>query len=271
MFLMILKKFLVNAMITIKNKQAIQKMQTAGQLLANIFDELPSVVGEGISTLEIDAWIEQALVERELVSQTKGYKSYRHASCISLNDEVVHGIPQKNKIVKHGDLVKIDICASWKGYCADGARCYFVGEPSQEAQRLVMAAQAALDKGIEKAIPGNRLTDISAAIQAEVEKHGFGVVRDFAGHGIGKQMHEDPEILNYGKPGQGPVLRPGMTFALEPMITMGRYEVYIVDDGWTVKTKDKSLAAHVEDTILITQEGPKILTRRNETLKVGYV
>lgn len=256
-------------MITIKNKQAIQKMQRAGQILAVLFDELSSIIVPGVSTLELDGWIEMQLRKQELVSQSKGYKGYGHSSCISINDEVVHGIPDKNKIIKEGDLVKVDICAAWKGYCADAARCYFVGKPTSEQQRFVEVAQNALNKGIEKAKPGNRLSDISASIQQEVEKHGYGVVRDFAGHGIGKTMHEDPEILNFGKPGNGPVLRPGMAFALEPMITMGNYEVYVDQDGWTVKTKDKSLAAHVEDTIIITNDGASVLTRNDCSLGLG--
>lgn len=252
-------------MITIKNKLSIQKMQNAGKALAELLDEIHHILIPGMTTLELDSWIAENLKKRGLVSQSHGYKGYKHVSCISINDEVVHGVPRTDKIVKEGDLVKVDICAAWKGYCADAARCFIVGKPNQDnVQQLIDVAQKALDKGIEKAHPGNRLSDISASIQAEVEKYGFGVVRDFAGHGIGKTMHEEPEILNYGKPGTGPILRAGMTFAIEPMITMGKYEVYVTDDGWTVKTKDKSLAAHVEDTILITQQGPQILTRKKQ-------
>jgi methionyl aminopeptidase len=228
-------------MITIKNKLAINKMHVAGQRLARILDEIATILVPGVNTLAIDAWVVQQLKNEEMVSQTKGYKGYQHSSCISVNDEVVHGVPDATKIIKHGDLVKIDICAAWKGYCADMARCYFVGEPTDSMKHLVEVTQKALDKGIEQARPGNRLTDISAAIQAEIEAHGYGIVREFAGHGIGKYMHEDPEVLNYGKPGKGPLLRPGMAFAIEPMITMGKDDIYITDDGWTVKTKDKSL------------------------------
>ena len=253
-------------MITIKNKLSIQKMRSAGKALAELLDEIADIVIPGVTTLELDFWIEANLKKRGLVSQSKGYKGYQHVSCISINDEVVHGVPRNDKIVKKGDLVKVDICASWKGYCADAARCFIVDESSQEIQHLIDVAQQALDKGIEKAQSGNRLSDISATIQAEVEKHGYGVVRDFAGHGIGKSMHEEPEILNYGKPGTGPILRPGMTFAIEPMITMGKYDVYVSSDGWTVKTKDKSLSVHVEDTILITEQGPQILTRKNQSV-----
>ncbi len=248
-------------MITIKNKEAIEKMKTAGTLLAEIMDDIQPLIKPGVSTLFLDSWIEKELLKKNLVSQTKGYCGYKHVSCISLNDVVVHGIPREDVLLKEGDLLTIDICAAWQGYCADLARCFFVGSTSADCKKLVDVAESALKKGLEKAKVGNRLSDISAAIQNEVEKHGYGVVRDFAGHGIGQRMHEDPEILNYGKPGQGPVLKAGMTFAIEPMITMGKFDVYVAADGWTVKTRDKSLAAHVEDTVVITEQGPLVLTR----------
>jgi len=254
-------------MIHIKNKLSIQKMAHAGALLSDILESINYLVQPGVSTAEIDAWIEKQLHEKGLVSSTKGYMGYRHVCCISINDEVVHGVPSTKTILKSGDLVKIDICASWNGYCADMARNFFVGESSIEARKLVDVAKLALDKGIEKARAGNRLSDISWAIQQEVERHGYGVVRDFAGHGIGRQMHEEPEILNYGKPGRGPLLCEGMTFAIEPMITQGNHAVYITNDGWTVKTADKSLAAHAEDTIAITSGDPIILTRKKSELQ----
>jgi len=248
-------------MITIKNKASLQKMAQAGKQLAEICHALEPRICSGVSTLALDAWIDQEITKRGLKSKTKGFKGYRHASCISVNDVVVHGVPCVDTILKDGDMVTVDICASWEGYCADMARTYFVGTVPESVRTFVSVAQAALDKGIAQAREGNRLSDISAAIQTEVERHGYGVVRDFAGHGIGKQLHEEPEVLNYGPPGKGPVLRAGMTLAIEPMITMGKYDVYITTDGWTVKTKDGSLAAHVEDTIAITQGDPKILTR----------
>lgn len=251
-------------MITIKNKSSIAKMEQAGTFLQQVFEAVKPLVRPGVSTLEIDAAIAHGLKKYNLVSKSMGYKGYKHVSCISVNDEVVHGVPRKTVTLKEGDLVTVDVCASWNGYCADMARTYFVGHVSETAKKMVLVAQNALDRGIAAAIAGNRLGDISAAIQKEVESNGFAVVRDFAGHGIGKSMHEDPEILNYGKPGVGPLLRPGMTFALEPMITAGTYKVYITQDGWTVRTADKSLAAHVEDTIVITDGAPRILTRSNE-------
>jgi methionyl aminopeptidase len=248
-------------MIAIKNKVSIVKMETAGALLAEIFDCLGKLIVPGISTLEIDAWIADQLHTNGLVSKSRGYRGYAHVSCISVNDEVIHGVPRATNILRAKDIVKVDVCASWKGYCADMARCFFVGEVDQNIQKLVSVAQAALDKGIQQVQVGNRVSDISAAIQQEIERSGFGIIRDFAGHGIGKNMHEAPEILNYGEPGKGPFLRAGMAFAIEPMITMGNHEVYVTNDGWTVKTSDKSLSAHVEDTVIVTENGPKILTR----------
>ena len=249
-------------MIIIKNKQALKKMEYAGKLLATLFQGLPEVIRCGVSTFEIDLFIEQQHQKLGLETRVKGYCGYRHVSCISVNDEIVHGVPSKDKILKNGDLVKVDVCSSWKGYCADMARGYFVGgSSSKEKLDFVDVAWQSLDAGIDMARAGNHLTDISAAIEAVIDKHRFGIIRDYAGHGIGKSMHEDPEVLNYGKPGQGPILRAGMTLAIEPMITMGNYRVYVAKDGWTVKTLDKSLAAHVEDTVLITHDEPKILTR----------
>jgi methionyl aminopeptidase len=248
-------------MITIKDAQALQKMHTAGQYLAELFQALESEVIVGKSTQEIDAWIEKYLLAKGMISQTKGFKTYKHASCISLNDEVVHGVPNVHRVLKEGDLVKIDICASWKDYCADATRCYYVGDVDESVKKFVAVAQRSLDVAIEKALVGAHLSDISAAVQQEVESHGYGVVREFAGHGIGRRMHEEPEILNYGPAGKGPRLKAGMTFAIEPMITMGDYHVYVAKDGWTIKTLDKSMAAHVEDTVAITENGPKILTR----------
>lgn len=249
-------------MITIKNKLAIQKMEHAGALLSEMFSVLPEIIKSGATTADLDEWIEHRLKAQGLVSEMKGYHGYRHVSCISMNDEVVHGVPSKTKILKSGDLVKVDVCASWQGYCADMARSYFVDKAADSrSERLVLVAQNALDAGIAMARPGNRLGDISAAIQTVVEAAGYGVVRDFAGHGIGKSMHEDPEVLNYGKPGKGPLLQAGMAFALEPMITMQSYKVEVLNDGWTVRTVDRSLAVHVEDTVIILPDGPKIITR----------
>lgn len=247
-------------MITIKNRASIAKMEEAGAILSNLFTELQPLVKAGTTTAALDQWIEEQIKQRGLVSRMKGYMGYQHVSCISVNDEVVHGVPSE-RVLREGDMLTVDICASFKGYCADMARIFFVGTVPEQVEKFTQIAEQSLFAGIAAAVPGNRLGDISAAIQATVETAGFGIVRDFAGHGIGKQMHEDPEVLNYGLPGQGPILREGMAFAIEPMITMGRDAVYVTEDGWTVRTEDSSLAAHVEDTIVITSNGPKNITR----------
>jgi methionyl aminopeptidase len=246
----------------VKTAHALEKMRNAGKLLADIFENIPPKIQVGISTASLDAWIEKELAKRQLISQTKGYKGYRHVSCISVNTVVVHGVPSETVILQPGDLVKVDVCAAWQGYCADMARSFFVDKKvSEKVQHLVSVTNEALDKGIAQAIEGNRLFDISSAIQQHIEKFGYGVVRDFAGHGIGQKMHENPDVPNYGTAGTGMRLKAGMTFAIEPMVTQGSYEVYIDKDGWTVQTKDGSFAAHVEDTVVVGEHGPEILTR----------
>jgi len=250
-------------MIVIKDSIALGKMEVAGYRLKLLFDILKEKVVDDISTLSLDSFIANYLSSNDLVSATKGYMGYKHSSCISVNDEVVHGIPS-NRILKVGDLVKIDVCASYKGYCADMARSFFVGDInliSNDYKKFVSTAYLSLDAGIEKVVIGNRIGDISSAIEKVVSSAGYGIVREFAGHGIGMNMHEDPEILNYGKAGKGPLIKAGMAFAIEPMITYKSYKVYIADDGWSVKTVDGSLAAHVEDTVIITDNGVKIITR----------
>lgn len=248
-------------MIVIKDSQACELMRATGQHLAQMFSALGQYVVPGVTTFDLDAHIEQYLNQHGLVSQSKGYLGYKHVSCISVNDVVVHGVPNKAQVLQSGDIVTVDVCASFKGYCADMARCFFVGDVSDEAKKLVQVAQASLDAGIACAVPGGHISDISHAVQTVVEAAGFGVVRDFAGHGIGRKMHESPEILNYGKPGKGPVIREGMAFAIEPMVTVGKYNVYVERDGWTARTVDKSLAAHVEDTVIVTSHGPQVITR----------
>lgn len=248
--------------VKIKNTQAIEKMRIAGRQLASIFEEVLARLQPGTSTLEIDQWIAQQLDKSSMVSQSLGYHGYKHVSCISINDVVVHGVPSKDVILQDGDLVSVDICAAWQGYCADMARCYIVGNKTDEKkEHLAAVAQQSLDKGIAQAVVGNRLFDISATIQQHVEKHNYGIVRDFAGHGIGKNMHEEPDVPNFGFLGTGMRLKAGMTLAIEPMITQGSYEIDIDRDGWTARTRDGSLATHVEDTVLITDQGPEILTR----------
>ena len=248
-------------MIIIKTRSAIEIMKKAGRLLAGVVDSIRPFVKQGISTLELDALIENSLLDAGMKSECKGYSGYRHATCISINDGIVHGVPSDKIVLKNGDFVKIDVVASYGGYCADMTRFFFIGTVAPVVRKIARTAQLALNSAIAKAVPGNHLSDISAEVQRVAESAGFGVVRCFAGHGIGRSMHEDPEIPNYGVAGRGPILRAGMTFAIEPMITEHGFDVNIDDDGWTARTADGGYAAHVEDTILITDAGPKILTR----------
>ena len=245
----------------IKSKDAIKTMRTAGRLLAAIFEKMKSILVVGATTAEIDAWIAHELEKSEMISQSQGYMGYKHVSCISINDVIVHGVPSQKIIIEDGDIVGVDVCASWGGYCADMARCFVIGSISEETQKLLDCTQRALDEGIQAAVVGNRLFDISYAIQKIIDASGYGIVREFAGHGIGRQMHESPDLPNYGEAGTGMRLKAGMTFAIEPMVTAGSEKMQIDDDGWTARTKDGSLAAHIEDTVLITEDGPEILTR----------
>lgn len=248
-------------MIAIRGQKARDIIRSAGVRLAELFVLLPAVVVPGATTAAVHEWIEAELNKRQLISQSKGYHGFRHSCCISINHELVHGIPSRHVVIVEGDLVKIDICASYKGFCADMTRCFCVGSVRPIVREIVDAATAALDAGIARAVVGGRLSDVSSAIQREAERRGFGVVRDFCSHGIGRRMHEEPEIPNYGQPGKGPVLQAGMVFALEPMITQGDYRVEVAADGWTACTVDRSLTAHVEDTVVVTEAGPEVVTR----------
>lgn len=252
-------------MIYIKSKQEIEKMREACRIVALAHKEVEKAIRVGITTKELDDIVERVFKENGANPSCKGYprgskNPFPSASCISVNDEVIHGIPSNNKL-KDGDLVCIDLVCDKDGYHGDATRCYVVGNGSEVAKKLVRVAEESFWAGMKKAKPGNRISDISSAIQEYVEKNDFSVVREFQGHGIGSDMHEDPGVPNYGKPGKGPRLEPGMTLAVEPMINEGDYEVEVLDDGWTVVTADGSLSAHYENTILITENGVEILTK----------
>lgn len=248
--------------IIIKNKVAIAKMREAGKRLASILASIDEKFLEGRSTWEIDAFIEQKMVALGLKAPCKGYAGYAHATCISVNDVVVHGIPTKETVLKAGDFVTIDVVGSFKDYCADMARYYFVGgKKSALTEKLAKVAQQSLDHAISLIKPGLHLSTVSFNIQKIVEQNGFNVIRDFVGHGIGKSFHEAPEVPNFGDPGQGPLLREGMALAIEPMIVEKDYRIQKLSDGWTIKTLDGGLAAHVEDTIVVTSNGAEVLTR----------
>lgn len=249
--------------IIIKNKAAIDKMRTAGYLLEDVIRGIEPRIVAGVNTHELDAEIEKNMIRNGLVPECKGYGGYKFATCISLSDGVVHGVPSEENVLKNGDFVKIDVVGSYKGYCADLTRFFFVGEVSERVKRIAATAQEALNLAIEIIRPGIKLSAISECIQKHVEQAGYAVIRDFAGHGIGRAMHEEPDVLNYVKPGFDLVLREGMTFAIEPMIAEHDFQVKVLQDGWTVKTADGGLAAHVEDTVCVTKDGFEILTRKN--------
>lgn len=235
-------------------------MRKAGKVCGQILRDLADIIKPGISTLEIDRFVEKTVREHGMTAAEKGYCGYPASVCVSINDEVVHGIPSKKRHLREGDIVSCDLVVEYKGYMADAARTYPVGEVSPEAMHLIETAERAFFNGIAYAKPGYRLQDISHAIQETVEGEGFGVIRDFVGHGIGSEMHEDPQIPNVGKAGKGPRLQPGMTLAIEPMITEGTWEVDVLEDDWTAVTLDGGLAAHYENTVVITDGEPELLT-----------
>lgn len=247
-------------MIIIKSGQEIELMRRAGKVCGDILKELGDIIKPGISTMEIDRFVEKTVKANGMKASEKGYCGYPASVCVSINEEVVHGIPSKKRILREGDIVSVDLVVEYKGYMADAARTYAVGEISPEARHLIETAEKAFFDGIAFAKEGYRLSDISNAIQKTVEGEGFGVIRDFVGHGIGSDMHEDPQIPNYGKPGKGPRLQKGMTLAIEPMITQGSYEVDVLQDNWTAVTIDGGLAAHYENTVVITDGEPQLLT-----------
>lgn len=235
-------------------------MRRAGKVCGDILKELGNIIKPGISTMEIDRFVEKTVKANGMKASEKGYCGYPASVCVSINEEVVHGIPSKKRILREGDIVSVDLVVEYKGYMADAARTYAVGEISPEARHLIETAEKAFFDGVAFAKEGYRLSDISNAIQKTVEGEGFGVIRDFVGHGIGSDMHEDPQIPNYGKPGKGPRLQKGMTLAIEPMITQGSYEVDVLQDNWTAVTIDGGLAAHYENTVVITDGEPQLLT-----------
>jgi len=245
--------------IIIKSPREIEQMRRSNLIVAEVFQGLKKVIGPGISTQELDQITESIILLKGAVPAFKGYRGFPASLCISINEEIVHGIPSQRRL-REGDIVSLDVGVNLNGYFGDGAITLPVGEVDQEARRLLEVTEKALSIGIEKAKLGNRLSDISYAIQSWVESQGFSVVRDFVGHGIGRDLHEEPQIPNFGSPHQGPRLEKGMVFALEPMVNEGTYEVKILSDGWTVVTADGKRSAHFEHTIAITEKGAEILS-----------
>ena len=247
-------------MIIIKSAQEIEMMRESGKVTGKVLRELEDFIKPGISTMDIDKFVEDTIRAHGMIPAFKGYGGFPGSACVSVNEEVVHGIPSQKRILREGDIVSVDIGCIYKGYNSDAARTYGVGKISEEAQRLIDAARESFFEGLKFCKVGYRLSDVSHAIQKRVEEDGFGVIRDFVGHGIGRELHEDPQIPNYGKPGRGPRLAPGMVLAIEPMISEGTYEVEVLLDNWTAVTADGKLAAHYENTVVITDGEPELLT-----------
>ncbi|MDR3564675.1 MAG: type I methionyl aminopeptidase [Negativicutes bacterium] len=247
-------------MIFLKSERELNYLRDAGKIVAKTLEEMKKAVKPEITTQELDSIAEDYIKHCGAIPAFKGYHGFPGNICASVNEEVVHGIPGVRKL-KNGDNLSIDIGTVINGYYGDAAITVPVGEVDAEVQKLLDVTEESLYKGIAQAIVGNRLSDISHAVQSHAEDHGYGVVRDFVGHGIGRSMHEDPQVPNYGIPGRGPRLKSGMTLAIEPMINLGTHEVRTLDDGWTVVTADKKRSAHFEHTVAVTSDGPEILTK----------
>jgi methionyl aminopeptidase len=247
-------------MIILKSPEEIEKLTKSCQIVAETFEYLRSKIKPGITTKEIDLLADTYIRERDAIAAFKGYRGFPGSICASVNEEVIHGIPS-DRVLLEGDIIGIDLGVYKDGFYGDAAYTFPVGKIESDTERLLRITEEALYKGIEQAREGNRISDISHAIQNHVEANGYSVVKAFVGHGIGQDLHEDPQVPNFGRPGHGPRLRPGMTLAIEPMVNEKGYEVVILDDGWTAVTMDGSLSAHFEHTILITVDVPKILTK----------
>lgn len=246
-------------MIIIKNSDEINLMRKSGSIVEETLNRLEEIIKPGITTEDIDKLAEEFITKQGAIPSFKGYHGFPASVCTSVNDEVVHGIPSRREL-KEGDIISVDCGAMLNGFHGDAARTFPVGKISAEAEKLIRITKESFFKGYEKAIVSNRLTDISFAIQKFVEENGFSVVRDFVGHGIGRNMHEDPGVPNFGRPNRGPKLQAGMVLAIEPMVNIGSYHVRTLLNGWTVVTTDGSLSAHYENTVAILDKGPEILT-----------
>ena len=255
-------------MIVCKSPAELEKMRAASQLVAQILEELAAMVAPGVSTADLDAAAERKVRAAGAEPAFKGYRGYPATLCASANEQVIHGIPNRTPL-KAGDIISLDMGVKLAGYYGDSAITVPVGAVSDEAARLLRVTQEALARGIAQVRVGGRVSDIGHAIQQHVEAHGFSVVREFVGHGIGASLHEEPQIANYGEPGRGPRLAEGMTLAIEPMVNMGKPAVKVLPDGWTAVTKDGSLSAHFEHTVAVTKNGPEILTARQPVGRVS--
>jgi methionyl aminopeptidase len=251
------------AMVTIKRPEEVALMRHAGLILVDVLEALRAALRPGVTTAELDAIADGIIVRAGAVSSFKGYGSnppFPASICASINDEVVHGIPSPKRLLRDGDVVSVDIGCIWQGWHADCARTWAVGSAPPRVQELIDATRRGMEAGIAAVVPGNRLGDVGAAIEAVAHEHGYGIVRPFVGHGIGQSMHEDPQVPNYGRPGTGLRIEAGMCFAIEPMFNLGGDEVAMLNDGWTVVTADGSLSAHFENTVAATDGAPEVLT-----------
>ncbi len=250
-------------MIIYKSADEIAKMRKSGRILAGTIDRVVAAVRPGIATADLDAVAEAYIDEQGAIPSFKGYKGFPASICASINEEVVHGIPSRKRVLSEGDILSLDFGAIWEGFHSDSALTMFVGDPpSAEAEKLVRVTEEALEAGISQIALGARLSDVGAAVQQVAEGAGFSVVREYVGHGIGRNMHEDPQIPNYGEPGRGPLIKPGLVVAVEPMVNIGGWETRVLADDWTVVTEDGSLSAHFEHTIAVTEDGREVLTAR---------
>lgn len=254
-------------MISLKTDHEIEMMARAGRLLESVVEELREAFRPGVRTIELDRLAERRIRAAGARPGFLGYQGFPNSICVSINDEAVHGIPGRRRI-QEGDIVSLDLGLVLDGFWADMGCTVPVGAVSPEAERLVRVTEECLALGIEQARPGNRLYDISAAVQRHAERHGYSVIRQFVGHGIGRHMHEEPQLPNFGQPGTGPELKPGMTLAIEPMINQGGPEVYVKPDGWTVCTSDGSLSAYFEHTVAVTRHGPRVLTSSTGSMRM---
>jgi len=255
--------------IVCRSAAELDQMRDAGRLVGEVLSELASKVAPGVSTAELDELAEKRIVRAGATPAFKGYHGYPATICASINDEVIHGIPSGRRVLQEGDIISIDVGAALDGYFGDSAITLPVGPVSEEAATLLRVTEEALFKAIDRARPGARISDIGHAVQKHVEAFGFSVVREFVGHGIGRRMHEEPQIPNYGEPGRGPRLAEGMVLAIEPMVNAGKAAVKVLGDGWTAVTRDKSLSAHFEHTVAVTAGDPWILTAREVPVSAG--
>ena len=250
-------------MIILKTPEEIERMRRSGRITARAIDRLLDAVKPGLTTADLDAIAERSMRGDGAVPSFKGYRGFPGTICTSLNSEVVHGIPSKRRVLQEGDLLSLDVGAIWEGYHSDSAVSVFVGEPpSDVAEKLVRVTEESLEAGIAQLKLGARLSDVGHAVQGVAEGAGFSVVREYAGHGVGRALHEDPQISNHGDPGRGPVIKPGLVVAIEPMVNVGDWRTRVLADGWTVVTADGSLSAHFEHTIAMTPDGAEVLTAR---------